>query len=66
MADQQQKEEWMTVKICNNNQENANHQEVCDNYVNYEIRKEGELLDFQILHHSIDMAHVTLKQLPVS
>ena len=29
-------------------------------------RKEGELLDFQILHHSIDMAHVTLKQLPVS
>jgi len=27
-------------------------------------RKEGELLDFQILHHSIDMAHVTLKQLP--
>ena len=28
-------------------------------------RKEGELLDFQILHHSIDMAHVTLKQLPV-
>lgn len=27
-------------------------------------RKEGDLLDFQILHHSIDMAHVTLKQLP--
>jgi len=28
-------------------------------------RKEGDLLDFQILHHSIDMAQVTLRRLPV-